>query len=360
MEGVQTVAAQRVRRPLTTTERNWLVALAVVVGSGLVFAAVLAIEKSAGLTDKRTRLVRDASETSMRLLALSHFLVALVFMSTSRTMKRARSWAVFLGLAALGAGLCWGFSRLGGIGAPLAAVLFYAYFLVHEFRDQVGFYRANGDAPPAADPRAVLRDLLAFPALAFLVIGTVFVFGAAFRIGGARRYASAFGDMPRIAQQGLAVAAVLAVAGAAWALKRRWDRRHEAGARGFVASHRPIFLVFAGITTVLFAGIPLTGDVYPIVTLHVTTWYVFYLCMLRSRPRPGPPPRPFTWPWMRGTAAGFNFVHLGIAGLIILAAAVWAYGSGNDPGNHALRILLSKDGFPYWTIMHVSVSFLPR
>ena len=140
----------------------------------------VAIEKGAGLSNKRTRLVWDASETSMRLLALSHFLVALVFMSTSRTMRRARSWAVFLGLAALGAGLCWGFSRLGGIGAPLAAVLFYAYFLVHEFRDQVGFYRMNGDAPPSSDPRALLRDLLAFPALSFAVIGAIFVFAGAF------------------------------------------------------------------------------------------------------------------------------------------------------------------------------------
>ncbi len=360
MEGVQTVAAQRVRRPLTTTERNWLVALAVVIGSGLVFAAVLAIEKGAGLTDKRTRLVRDASETSMRLLALSHFLVALVFMSTSRSMRRARSWAVFFGLAALGAGLCWGFARLGGIGAPLSAVLFYAYFLVHEFRDQVGFYRMNGDAPPSSDPRALLRDLLAFPALSFAVIGAIFVFAGAFRIGGARRYTAAFGDLSATARQAVGIAAVVAAGALAVAVKRRWDRRHERGARGFLAQHRPIFLVFAGITTVLFAGIPLTGDVYPIVTLHVTTWYVFYLHALRSRPRPATPLRPLTWPWVRGTPAGFNFVHLGIAGLVVAAAAFWAYGTGNDAGQHVLRVLLSKDGFPYWTILHVTVSFLPR
>jgi hypothetical protein len=352
--------AVREHRPLTTTERNWLWALAIVVGSGLVFGGVLALEKAGGLVEKRSRLVWDASETSMRFLALSHFLVALVFTTTSKRMKRPSSWGIFLGLASLGALLCVGFSRIGGIGAPLAAVLFYAYFLVHEFRDQVGFYRANGDAPAGEDPKAMLRDLLVFPALAFAVIGAVFVFAGAFEIGGARRYVSAFGDVPAYLRQAIGVVAVLAALALVVATKRRYDRRFEGGVASFLATHRPILFVFAGIVAVLFLGIPLTGRVYPIVTLHVTAWYVFYVHMLRSRPRAAPGAKPFTWTWMRSTNAGFNFVHLGIAALVIAAGAYWAYATGNDSSNTPLRLLLSKDGFPYWTIMHVTVSFLPR
>jgi hypothetical protein len=360
MEAVQVLPTARAKRPLTTTERNWLWALAIVVGSALVFGAVLALEKSAGFSDKRTRLVWDASETSMRFLALSHFLVALVFTTTSRRMRSPSAWGIFLGLAGLGTLLCVGFARIGGIEAPLAAVLFYAYFLVHEFRDQVGFYRMNGDAPAGGDAQTMLRDLLVFPALAFAVIGAVFTFAGAFEIGGARRFAGAFGDLAPLARQAIGVGALVAVAALLYWAKRRYARRPEGGLGGFVATHRPIFLVFGGIVAVLFAGILVTGRVYSIVTLHVTAWYVFYVHVLRSKPRPGPAPRPGSWAWMRGTAAGFNFVHLGIAALVIGAGAYWAYATGNDAGHSALRVLLSKEGFPYWTIMHVTVSFLPR
>src|SRR5262245_47004525 len=101
MEATEVATAAPTRRPWTTTERNWMWALAIVVGSGLLFGAVLAVEKSLGYSNKHSRLVWDASETSMRFLALAHFLVALVFTLSSRRMKRPASWGVFLGLTGL-------------------------------------------------------------------------------------------------------------------------------------------------------------------------------------------------------------------------------------------------------------------
>ena len=99
----QAAVATLPRRSLTPTERNWLVSLAIVVGSGLLFGAYRLVEESFGLTDKRDRLVWSMWETSMRFLALSHFLVALVFTLSSRRMRTLAGWSWFLGLLGLGA-----------------------------------------------------------------------------------------------------------------------------------------------------------------------------------------------------------------------------------------------------------------
>lgn len=349
-----------VPRPLTPTERNWLVALAIVVGSVLLFQAIGALESLLGRDPRETRLVWNGSETSMRLLALSHFLVALLFMTTSQRMRRRGSWLWFFGLLGAGALLCEGFSRLGGMAAPLAAVLFYTYFLLHEFRDQAMFYRSNGDAPSSEEPARASRGLYLAPLLGFGVIAATFVAGAAFGIGGARRFDHAFAGMSRPLRYACGVLPFVLVLLGALAVKRSFDRAAPAGLRGWLRANRPIFFVFLGIYVVLFAGIAATGRVYGPVALHVTAWYVFSIYQNSTRPAANPAPRRLSLPWMRTTTAGFNFVHLGMAALVVLAAVVWAYGFDNAPSQTAFHLLLSREAFPYWTIMHVTVSWIPR
>jgi hypothetical protein len=362
---VQETAAVAGRRPLTATERNWLWALAIVVGSGLLFGLYRAFEERAGLHDKEDRLVWNAWETSMRFLALSHFLVALVFTLSSRRMKTGAGRAWFAGLLVVGAAACWGFGRLGGmdsgtsVGAMLA-VLFYGYFLVHEFRDQAFFYRANGDAPRGVDAKEDTRSVLLVPALVFGLIAATFALGAAFEIGGARRYDQAFDALAHPVRGIVGCLPMALVLAAAWAWRRRILRTHPGGLRAFLARHRPILLVYVGIYAVLMLGIALTGRVYAIVTLHVTAWYVFTVHQLSRRGPPAPAPAPGSSAWMRSTVAGFNALHLGMAALVVAAAAAWAYAFGNSPGQDALRVLLSRESFPYWTILHVTVSFAPK
>jgi hypothetical protein len=362
---VEEVAAAAGRRPLTATERNWLWALAIVVGSGLLFGAYRAIEESAGLREKEDRLVWNGWETSMRFLALSHFLVALVFTVSSRRMRTVKGLGWFAGLLAAGVLACVGFSRLGGMDggtttSAMLAVLFYGYFLVHEFRDQAFFYRANGDAPKGVDAREDTRSVLLVPALVFGLIAATFAFGAAFEIGGARRYDQAFDAFSHPVRGILGVLPMALVLAAAWAWRRRIVRTHPGGLRAFLARHRPILLVYLGIYAVLMLGIVATGRVYAIVTLHVTAWYVFTVHQLSRRPAPDPAPPPGSMAWMRGTVAGFNALHLGLAGVVVAAAAAWAYAFGNSHGQDALRVLLSRESFPYWTILHVTVSFAPK
>ena len=65
MEVAATPAAIE-RRPLTVTERNWLVALAIVVGSVLLFAAIQAAEVRWGHAAKEEAFVWNRVETPMR------------------------------------------------------------------------------------------------------------------------------------------------------------------------------------------------------------------------------------------------------------------------------------------------------
>ena len=342
----------------TPTERNWLRALGLVVGGALVFWGILALERAFGHTDRPSRLVWHPVETSMRLFALSHFVVAILFMTTSRSMQSLRSWTWLVGLTGVGVGLCLLFGTAGALASHGAAVLFYAYFLVHEFRDQAFFYRANGDAPPGADERQLRRDLLLVPALVSLVIATVFFIGAAFRVGGARRYTDAvFGTLSPPLRMALGVAAGILCAGAVVWARRHYERTRQGGVAGFVRRNRPLLFVFGGILVVLFLDIAVTGRVYAIVALHVAAWFVFVNHQLAKRPPPSPAPTALSWRWMRSTRAGFNVLHLGVFALIVAAAWASSYAVGSKDGAWAL---LGREAFPYWTIMHVTMSFVPR
>lgn len=352
-------------RPLTRTERNWLVSVGIVVGAALLFLALHAVERALGRRERSEALVYHPVETSMRLIALAHIVLGTLFLATSRAMQRPYAWPGLGLLAALGVGLCLAYGGAEGRGAALARALFYAYFLAHEFRDQTFFYRANGDCPGAVGgPRAgdpVARDLLRVPVLLVAFLAALFVAGAGLRVGNPRRYTEALlGWAPDALVPVLGFVPLLAVSVAAFAFRRRLDREHEGGAGGFLRLHRPILLVYAGILGVLLLDILISGRAYAIVTLHVASWYVFTAHQLRTRPAPVPAPRPLTWRWMRSTPRGFDVLHIGLVLLTLVGAWVWAYGFRNDPTLAAFYVVLSRDAFPFWTIMHVSLSWLPR
>ena len=64
--------------------------------------------------------------------------------------------------------------------------------------------------------------------------------------------------------------------------------------------------------------------------------------------------------WVRTTQTGFQTLHLGLLVVLMAIGVVWAYAFHNDAAHHAMWVLVSRDAFPYWTIMHVTVSFTPR
>ncbi len=111
---------------------------------------------------------------------------------------------------------------------------------------------------------------------------------------------------------------------------------------------------------VLVLDIVLNGCACAIVTLHVATWFVFVSRGFAGRPAPKPTPTTGSWDWMRRTRRGFLWLHSGLFVVIVGAAVLWACGFHNSSDQGALWVQLSKDAFPYWTIMHVTISFVPR
>jgi hypothetical protein len=342
------------RRPWTATEKNWLWGLAIVVALVALFTAVGAME-SAG---RREKLVWNASETSTRFLAIAHTIVATSFLLTSKRMRstRGRSW--FAAMTVAGVGACLLYAALGGKHAPLAELLFYAYFLLHEIRDEIFFYKVNGDAPAGSEPAArvlwatplLLAGALAFPIAALSACG----------VAGPMRLRDAFEGIPQGARLAIGVAALAAAVALVVVAIRGISRLAAGGVREALAVPRPIFLVFAGIYALLAVGIAVTGRMYAIVGVHVAIWWVFTLRQMAARPAPSPRPKPLSWAWIKSTPAGFNAFHASVL-LVVAAAAAWrAFGFQNAPEPQALALLVSKESFPYWTLLHVTWSWVPR
>lgn len=344
---------------LAATERNWFYGLLIVIGSGILFWTVQVFEQSVVHIQPDHQLVENASEVSMRFLGQSHFIVALLFLLSSRRMRTTISRAYFAALIGFGLVLCWAFSSLGAMKSPLAVILFYSYFMVHDFRDQIFFYQANGDAPQTRDPKTLAKDLVLIPVLLFAVFAATFLVAVIFQIGDGRHLLVSLRQAPPVFYWSIIALPIAITIAMTLIIKRRYDRRYAGGVREFIRRHRPMFVVFPGTYAVLMGGLIVSGRAYAIVNLHVCTWYVFSLYHLGKQTVRRTEGLPLTWVWMRTTTTGFNFLHIGIAALLIFAGAVWAYGFRNN-SQSTLWFVVSRDVMPYWTILHVTTSFLPR
>jgi hypothetical protein len=60
---------------------------------------------------------------------------------------------------------------------------------------------------------------------------------------------------------------------------------------------------------------------------------------------------------MRTTPEGFKTLHLGLIGLMLVIGALWTFAFGNTV---YLGWMISPVAFYYWTIIHITVSFVPR
>jgi hypothetical protein len=304
------------------------------------------------------RMFKNPAEIAMRLFGFPHFIVGVLFLLTSRRMKGSKSVTELLGLAALGIGICWLFHRVGGDTNPLAVLIFYFYFLVHGFRDEVFFYKSYGEMP--ADAAAthqrvmwVLQALLLGFMLALLLPLTVLygdlkenyrhpalqaIFPASWPY--TVRFFSTIGPM-------LLIGAV-----ALWRISRVFPDRLA----GLWRVHRPIITVFITMASIIVLPIWTGGWTFQLAILfHFVGWYIF----ARYRLRQFPPKQPPTglWQWMRTTPRGFAVLHMGLAAVAVVVVAINVYGYGQVGW---LDEIVGRRNFYYWTIMHVTLSFFPR
>ena len=343
------------RRRWTATETQVVVAVAATALLVGLFEVVGRLERLAAPDVERAgRLVRDATETTTRLLAVAHTLVATWFLLTSRRMREPAERRRVAALGALGVALAVGFSKLGGRDSELAMLLFTVYFFLHALRDEAWFYAALGDAPrdeADAAGRRLGGAMLVVLAASFVAAGAV---GAA-RAGRITGLAS----LPTAARLAVGAAAVAAAAVAVHRLLRGLPRPAGAGVGAGVSRHRPLVVALAAAGATTAASLALTGRFYAVVALHVVAWFVFTVRRLRAAP-PSPRPSVGSLAWARTTATGFVVLHV-VALLVPCAvAATWALAARNDPSWTAAAALTSRDAFPLWTIVHVTLSWTPR
>jgi hypothetical protein len=292
-------------------------------------------------------------ETLTRFLAIAHTIVATLFLVCSERV-RSRAGVVWVGgLAVLGVVLCLLFASVGGLGGAIGVIAFFTYFLAHEVRDELFFYRVNRDAPASNRAR---RDWTPARWVTLLLAGIAVTTAAALLFGARARRVGVSGTLTP--EQGV-IAAVLLVLGLGAALVVIRRLIGDAGGwRGALAADRPLIVVLGGLYLVLMGGFVATGRAYMVVAMHVTVWFVFALRRLETPA--ALPPRPFSWRWMRDTRSGFATLHGGVLTAVVAAAGVWAFGLANADEPAVFGLILSRESFPYWTIMHVTLSWTPR
>ncbi len=348
---------------LSRTERQWLVALAMTAALVALFALLGALERhSSANADRATRFVWNSSETPTRFLAVAHTIVATSFLVTSKKVRRRGTALGLLGCAAIGVLACLGFRALGGMGNAIAGFLFYAYFIAHELRDEGYLTARNGDQGPAAPDGspAAARWLDWTPSL-LVVLLLIGVGAAGVASGGAaRKLLRPFASIDPAVRIGGSLVVLLLSILAGYLVLARAARIEGTTILGHLSRRRPRVFVTAGLLLVLLAGAVWTGRVYLIVAVHVVWWAVFAYDGLRRAPRPAVRPVPFTWAWARTTPMGFVAFHGAVMLAVVGVGAAHALLAQNDPSWRFAAILAGRDAFPYWTLMHVSLSWLPR
>ena len=339
-----------------TLEQQFRLALLLTVGIGLVFWLGHYFERE--ILDRHPgeiRFIRDATEAGMRYITIPHIIIAFLFAVTSlrnRTPVR-RLWMV--GLLVAGAGFCTVYHLGGAKTNILLTVSVYLFFLVHELRDEAMFYHALGGAAPVPDRATFQKMTRAW-------IGSLVLIAAAFGwvvvpLGLVQRQTVWGAEaLPWVARIALAMGPlIVACAGTHFVLRHYARRLGHADVKALVRTHAPLFRVSLGVLCVLGLSLLITQRAYSLILFHVAGWYVYAAYQLARHP----PKAPLQgwWLWMRTTARGFRTLHIGMVLVLMAIGLFWTLGNNEAP---YLAWLLAPDSFLYWTIMHITVSFVPR
>jgi len=346
------------RRALSTTERNFWKAVLLTIVIAAVFMGAYWIEREVFHRGHEIRFFAgEGTEAAMRYITIPHIIIGFLFMVSSRNNRTAakRAWIGVLIVA--GIALCfvyYSFAVAGGKSFKLVYGSVYLYFLIHELRDEGMFYVVLGDAPHITDKarfKSFTRALVALTLLAVVVIGWSGVpFGLYPR-----------GFQPVDPARSIAFKCLLALGPiVAWCAAARltlayYARGFTGGVAGLVRMHAPLIRLMAGSAAVLGLSMLITQRAYCLILFHVTSWYIF-ACYQYAKHPPKVAPTGW-WLWMRTTLSGFRFLHIGMVVVLMAIGAVWVFGFGKPP---VMNWLLAPDAFLYWTIMHITVSFVPR
>ena len=316
------------------------------------------------------RYIREASEAAMRYITIPHIIIGFLFLVSSRNNRNLRSRLWTVGLLALGVLLCGLYYRGGGRTDLVLSVGVYFYFLVHELRDEAMFYTVLGEAAPIPDKKLFKNFVRWMVALIVCSLLAIVLAIAPSGLYVEKMTASDTG----LASLGLAETAlfkgtlslpmkifagalpVLIVAAGYTIILRKYSRAFGFGdVKSFMQTYDKLFFVMFGVAAVLGLVVLLTQRFYALILFHVVAWYIFASYQFSRNP-PKVQPKGW-WQWMRSTPAGFKTLHIGMAAILMAIGLVWTLALNLDP---SLDWLLAPESFLYWTIMHITVSFVPR
>ncbi|MFW6124832.1 MAG: hypothetical protein ACOC46_01680 [Pirellulales bacterium] len=329
-------------------------------GAGILMCVVFFASERVIDVPRAYRMFRYPAETAMRIFGFAHFAVALYFLLSSRRMRSPRAVLGLASLVPVALALAAGFTWLGGIDNPLMLLAVYFYFFVHDFRDLAFFYKCSGDC---RDPRPAERAGL-FSALQVMLMTLLlpFVVPTYFE------YLAMHGELPRddpvlavifpasvpfLTKFAAYLAPVLVLnAGIFWHVAQRYP----GGWRAIGREHGPLLAVFGGYGALVLSGLVLGHwSLHYAVLAHFVGWYLFALGKLRTAPPARRTYNPLRW--MRRSPVGFAVLHLGVAAAAGGLMAVSAYGFA---GKGVLASLTGETSFYCWTILHITLSFIPR
>ena len=322
----------------------------------IVFVFYWATEKY--LIQAPTRLVYNPAEFPCRVFGFSHYLVGLIFMMSSRTMKKAVNWVWLAGLLAVSIGICVLFYNFGGASNPILVIFYFLFFMFHGYRDVILFYQPQTDDKELEKKRRWIFRYFQ----GVLILGLMYVLVPAFFLYlrlKPRTYSSdlqASIDALAPYLNALLMSAWIVLLGCSIAMWRL-VRSFPGGARAFWRDNRPVMLVVIYMTAIILAS-PLVGPwTYNLLILsHFVGWY-FYASRRLSKVPKQATKQDGLWKWVRGSVAGFQILHLGFAALFLILVLLNHYVQTNSG---VLGLLLGGNAFYYWTVIHVTISFAPK
>jgi hypothetical protein len=296
--------------------------------------------------ESRRRFMESPIEIMMRALGLAHFLVGWLFLFTSPRIRSLPNLTRLGGSILLGLALCVGFDLAGAGKNPFAVMAFYGLFLVHEVRDESHLYQAYGDCPH----RQV--DFLSKLSTA-VAMTLVFVLAGGYFVNGLLKQHASVTETP-VAFLLIGMLALASVA--AWMLEKTGHTaiREYGSLHACAGTHGPLLFVYGSLFTILLIGACFgSAGLNLIILIHVSAWLVFvhYQLGRRAQPLGG------WWTWLRSHPTGFLVLHFGIALVILVLLAlrvhVWQRSGW-------LSQVLAGSSFPYWSLMHIGMSFQRR
>lgn len=310
------------------------------------------------LFQAKRRLVPNPAEFPCRIFGFAHYAVGMMYMLSSKKMRKADGWLWFIGLLMVGILISIFFYSFGGKFNPVMVIFYFLFFMVHGFRDMVFFYSPSSENPALERTRSWLLTLFQtciLIALLYILVPVFFLYLAwRNKTYSPELQANIDALMPYL--NGVLMFSwmlfLLALFGA-----RHFLKKYPGGLNGFWRENRPILLVVIYTALIILAS-PLVGPwTYNLLILsHFVGWYFFASRRLQTLPKQATPQEGL-WKWVRGSVGGFQRLHLGLAAVFFVVLLVNHYFL-SETG--FVSLLFGGSAFYYWTVIHVTISFAPK